>query len=332
MNTLPNLSNLCLINESLFPYLIKNDNAKQPNCRNHKEPISLENKEDNNYHINCAIDGYFMYKEVPYDEVAVVALKYGTDITVQDTYEEEDLTLTFRSFGSKGLAWHEKDARFSAEHKEWTEETFKQLCMRGEGLGSIGYAGYKEELFKKTDWYYLDTKSKNGQMFISIVDTKSRRNNLHLADMGVFEGTKFLYIALVCATNKFGKTMMNAAETICARFKLDGILLSALSNSAGAYMNWGYKFVSRLNGKYIDVSRFMVPRADQRGEEKLFLDSNIDHDFDKPIAREKRKAEEEPEGITPWSRLWLEVQGARSQPFSQRSQSLSLSAPESGER
>lgn len=295
MSTLPNLSNLCNVEKTLFPHLITKGNSKQPGCTFHKEPIKAD--EDNDYRTNCALEGYLMYKKLDpsdYDEPKV-PIQYSKNFTIKETFEGEDIDMEFISFGGKGTAWNVKDEKFREREKDWIDNTFEKVCKRPGELGTIVYENYAQGLMTKSDWYYLDKKNKYGHIFISIVDSTQRRRNLHIPDEGVFKNEKFLYISLVCGIKDFGKTMVDgAAKKIAASLGLDGILLSALSNSAGAYFRWGYQFVSRLDGQYIDVSPFVRIATNKKGEQKPFLFSDIDYVEDQPARNDKRKANEEP--------------------------------------
>lgn len=298
MDTLPNLSNLCNVETTLFPYLITRNNAKQPGCTNHIEP--QETERDDDYRINCALEGYLMYRKLDPSEysepIVSTSEQYGSNFSIQDSYRGTEITFEFISFGSKSTAWLVKDETFKTDEQDWVENTFEKVCFRSEELGTINYESYKQTLMTKSDWYYLDKENKNGHMFISIVDSNQRMSQLHIPNKGVFMDKKFLYIALVCGINGFGKTMVKGvANKIAARFGLDGILLAALSNSSGPYFNWGYKFVSRLDGEYIDVKPFVQTRTNSKGEEQQFLNTDFDYNEKGQLMRkDKRKAEEEP--------------------------------------
>jgi hypothetical protein len=238
-----------------------------------------------------------MYKKLDqsdYDKPKV-PIEYSKNFTINETFEGEDIDMEFISFGGKGTAWVVKDDQFKSQEKDWVENTFEKICKRPGELGTIVYENYAQTLMTKSDWYYLDKKNKNGHIFISIVDSTQRKKNLHIPDAGEFENKKFLYISLVCGINGFGKIMVDgAAKKIAASLGLDGILLAALSNSAGPYYSWGYRFISRLNGLYIDVSPYLRIRTNAKGEQKQFLDSDIDYVEDGSARIDKRKADDEP--------------------------------------
>lgn len=243
---------------NLFESLIPKQVAKQPDCTKHADADDVDDLT-----VNCAIDGYLMYKRVdgskwrPLGNPMVDFTPFGKpiEVVIQDRNSKEQRPMRFESVGSKSASWQQKKGQFEIQTNNWKKE-FERLCTRGKGLGTISYDGFGEALFKNTDWYCIDDEQKKGQIFVWAVDNVQRRKMLHVTCQGVFQ-TNFLFLTLVCAEQGHGAAFLDAAEAVCARLGYDGILLSALSNAAGAYFSRGYRFVSRTEGKQVAVDSYV---------------------------------------------------------------------------
>jgi hypothetical protein len=132
-------------------------------------------------------------------------------------------------------------------------------------------------LLEHSEWYYLDPHHR-GHLFISSVDNITRRKKLHLPGVGYFD-SNFIYIVLVCAQAGagVGKTLLSVADAVASKLGADGVALSSLSNSAGAYFNAGYKFVSKWDGKPINVDEWVDEVKQPNGNVKRVLNTTMPH-------------------------------------------------------
>lgn len=276
---LPDLS--CLtVGANLFDHLAKNGVGKDE-CSRHKEPVlTAEDGRD-----NCAVDGYLMFKTLAAKEADPrgVSRLLGRRIA---TYSAEFEPLLTRSFTA-----YERLEFLKTEHSDWISRVFPIVCDRGGDLGPVKFANYGPELASVTDWFVLDAQGEKGHLFVSLANNKTMKNALHIPNKGLFSG-RFLFIALVCSNAPgFGKKMLSAAEELAALLGCDGIALASLSNSAGAYFNAGYQFVSKRDGSVVDVSPWVESQTRDDGTTRLFLKQETDL----APARGKRRAAPEPE-------------------------------------
>jgi hypothetical protein len=266
---LPNLSGLSLATDAkLFEYVATRGGGKK-SCVRHIEPV--ETKEDENANVNCAIDGYLMYKAVPGKE--------GGNPQYSGKYLEvvvDGAVMTLSPLLKRGRAAADRTAEFLRLEFEWIRDTFPLVCARGQpgsDLGTITWDDYGEELGKVTEWYFLDPQ-KRGHIFIQLLDTSQYKIKNQMPLGGVFAG-RYLYIALVCAqgTRGYGSELLKLAEAVSRKLDCDGISLASLSNSAGFYYSRGYKFVGKQDGEPLDVTAWVEIAPD--GKEMLRPEKDV---------------------------------------------------------
>lgn len=246
---LPNMSGLTLATNAkteLLEHVAQRGGGKT-SCIKHTD--KFKTKEDNNPEINCAIDGYLMYKTI---EGAAMPSDYsGMQINLQ----VEGAPVALLPLLKRTRAAADRKNDFEIRHFEWIRDTFPIVCNRGAGLSPLSWDNYGKELAKITEWYFLDEAQKRGHLFLQLFDTPAYKGKMHMPGEGVFAG-RYLYVALVCAVSGdgYGKHLMKVAEAACRALGCEGIALASLSNSAGFYYSLGFKFVSKLGGQPLDVS------------------------------------------------------------------------------
>jgi hypothetical protein len=306
----PNLSRLHVTaptDAKVFEHLIAKGSAKDKRCTKHlatlPDPDENQAAYDQAVAGNCAIDGYLMYKAVvprdaddpppPADSYLgrpmVVALDDGT-------------RATFASMGKRTVtARTRRDKFWTGPGSEWVEKVFSKVCDRGmdeagKHLGSVEWWAYKDDLVKATDWYYLDPFER-GHLFLQLLDTPEIKAAMDMSTSGAFAG-RYLYIALVCSVpHTIGSHLMAMAEAACRTLGCEGIALATLSNSAEFYLAKGFRFMSRDEGRPIDVSPWLyTTEIGGRARTKLHLTRDV------PEATRKRWRPMEEEGAEPRKR------------------------------
>lgn len=289
---LPNLSALPLATgERLFQYVAMQGGGKSK-CRTHTEPIVTN--QDNDPEQNCAVDGYLMFKPMP-DAVPIKQYPFGKPIEV----EVDGTLLKLEPLKKRSSSWIARKEEFEIKHSDWIKNTFPLVCDRGEGLQAVTWEGYGDELATITEWYFLDP-SKRGHLFVQLLNTPARKKRFHMPSVGMFEGD-YLYIALVCATGGqgYGKTLMKLAEGAAKALGCTGVALSSLSNSAGFYYSLGFSFVSKEDGKQVDVARWTKQIVGKDGLPKTLLQPMKDVD-DPTEPMEGTEPVDDPPSFSQW--------------------------------
>jgi hypothetical protein len=284
---LPDLSSLNIGN-TLFDHLAKRGGGKD-SCNFHEDHLVPPDERDNSEYEppeddpqNCATEGYLMYKPINVAEgpVGYKPNEYnGKTITVATSRETGSQEITLQPLLRRGATLTDRVSYFKKVHKNWIEEVFPMTCKRPGGLLSITWDRYGETLLEHSEWYYIDPQNR-GHLFISVVDNITRRKKLHLPELnvGYFDGN-FIYVVLVCAQAGagVGKTMLSAADAVASKLGVQGVSLASLSNSAGAYFNSGYKFVSKWDGMEIDVEGWVEEVQQPNGQIKRVLNTTAPH-------------------------------------------------------
>ena len=290
---LPDLSSLSLATDAeLFKYVTTRGGGKAP-CTEFTEDRDTE--EDKDWRINCAIDGFLMYKPVPNAEQPPEDFSgKSIDVVV------DGLDVQLNAILTRDSTPEEKYKEFANRHTYWVRHNFHRVCDRGEDLSPVYWGDYKHFLMEATEWYFLDEKDNQGHLFVQLCDTTEYKMAQNLPTEGVF-ANRYLYIALVCANagKGYGSYLLNMAEAVSRKLGCSGIVLASLSNSAGFYYSKNFKFISRLDGVPVDVSAWteIIKKAD--GSTKTWLRPEWEdvEPFDPPRERneKKRVREEEPE-------------------------------------
>ena len=268
---LPNLLGLSLATDaSLFEHLSERGGGKR-GCIKHVEPIITD--DDENADVNCAVDGYIMFKGI---DGAAPPQDYSgkfVDMTV-DGSPVRMIPLLKRT-----QAAAVRKLEFERRHADWIRNTFPIVCDRGAGLSPVTWEGYGEELAKLTEWYFLDEEQKRGHLFLQLFDTTRHKIRHKMPIGGAFSG-RYLYIALVCASGGrgYGKVLMKYAEEACRVLGCEGIALASLSNSAGFYYSLGFRFNSKWDGAPIDVTAWTTVELRDDGTTKVVLNDHLDVD------------------------------------------------------
>ena len=301
--SLPNLSRLHLetapTGATAFEHLIQNNVAKNKDCLKHaSNPPSNPNPSVHDNSVNCAIDGYYMFKALPPAP--------GAPPPPADSYLKRVLPVTLgtgervilSSMGSRAVAVRTRLWNFWTDNGDWVENVFEPVCDRrrdanGEELGTIEWRQYNEELVSTTDWYYLDP-NKQGHIFLQLLDTPTFKDKMGMPTRGAFEG-RYLYIALVCSLPKtIGSYLMEIAEAACRALGCDGIALASLSNSAPFYLHKGFQFMDRTTGRPIDVTPWLKT-VTVNGRSQIV----IDDEKDMTIGERKRRTRSADEADAP---------------------------------
>ena len=280
---LPNLFRLS-IGETLFDDLAKSGGGKD-NCNFHKDRLVPPDEQDKpDYYPpeeddeNCATEGYLMYKPVNTDGGPV---KYkhnaynGKTIEVTTSSETGEQSITLQPLLTRSATVDDRVTYFEHIYRDWIKDVFPVTCKRPDGLLRVRWDLYGETLLEHSEWYYIDPQN-SGHLFISFVDNITMKKKLHLPELqvGCFEG-KFIYIVLVCAQAGAGKTLLSVADAVASKLGADGVALSSLSNSAGAYFNAGYEFVSKSDGKPINVEKWVQEVKQPNGKVKRVLNTTV---------------------------------------------------------
>ena len=164
------------------------------------------------YKVDCGVDGYLMYKEIPDAAAASTLAADYLEQPLQLAIGEEVVKLETLNKKTPRIPGSANDARrkrdFEGTNGDWVRNQFDNTCARGEALGSIEWSGYGKELAGATDWYYLydqpwvdsngETKQKTGHLFLQLFDSREMKVGKHMPTDGEFE-ERYLYIGLVCA-------------------------------------------------------------------------------------------------------------------------------------
>jgi len=306
---LPNFSKLAIATDTkLFEFLARSKGGKNKKCEEHLS----ENKESSG-DINCAIDGYLMFKELKQQQTK--DSKLDGDIKTQKNYigkyikiEVGDQKVEFQPLGPSGSSDNNKSDRFTNfqnQNLEWTKKTFPIVCRRspkGRPAVSIEWNEYGEELTSFTDWYFLDKDGHRGHLFVQLFYDDKRKDEYEMPSNGYMK-SRYLYVALVCAGGEnaagYGKFLMRVVEELGKKLECNGILLSTLSNSAGFYYSLGYRFVNKAGG-VIDASDW-VSVEEKDGKKRFLLD--LVGDGVEKIAPKKRDRDDEERDASFISRL-----------------------------
>ena len=319
MTTLPNLSGLRLLGNNqatattLFEHVIEHRGNKEAGCTIHDEdweeepdrpgprPGSMASDDEKaawklkyakyrayearmdtleDHRINCAIDGYLMYKEVSDGRVdPPPALDAVFDKSLNVTVGGKDYELkALPGRSTNPRRDRERRNAFEQENPDWVRDVFHEVCKRPGKLGSISWNGYGTELSGVTDWYYLDTDpARRGHLFLQLFDSKAMKEAKHMPTEGAFDG-RYLYIAVVCAYPKtIAKDLLLVAEEASRQLGCTGVALATLSNSAGFYYSRNYRFMDKRDGSAIDTTAWTRPQI-INGVEKTVLDPEMDVD------------------------------------------------------
>ena len=269
---LPNLSGLSFATDAkLFEHVATRGGGKT-RCIKHTEPIVTSDDEDSN--VNCAVDGYLMFKAIDRIEGAATPIDYSgklVDLLV------EGQAVQLQPLLKRARAAADRKSEFQRRHTNWINRTFPIVCSRGSGLLPVTWDDYGEELAKITEWYFLDEAGGRGHIFLQLLDTPQYKLKMHMPTGGTFSG-RYLYVALVCAAGGagYGKYLMKLAEAASRALGCDGIALASLSNSAGFYYSLGYKFVSKWDGVPLDVSAWTELVTLPDGRTKTMLRPELD--------------------------------------------------------
>jgi hypothetical protein len=260
-----------------------------------KKQYDADNGDYQKHEVDCGVDGYFMYKEVPdAADASTLADDYLTQplrVTI-DRGEASEL-VTLKTLNQtvpripEGTNDRARRDDFAATNPIWVRDWFAKSCNRGGGLGSISWAGYGEELAGATDWYYLydrpglDVKGRperqTGHLFLQLLDSVDMKRGNHMPTAGALAG-RYLYIGLVCAQgNGLGKHLMSIAYAASRALGCTGILLATMTNSAGFYYSQGFHFMNKVTGEEIDLIKYTVEK-EVNGRRKSMLQVNYDPD------------------------------------------------------
>ena len=285
---LPDLSRLS-IGQTLFEHLAKRGGGKD-NCNFHEDHIVPPDERDNPDYDppvdddqNCATEGYLMYKpfNVDLSPVKYVQNAYnGKAIEVTTSADTGSQKITLQPLLTRGATTKDRVEYFENKYRDWIDVVFPVTCKRPEGLLNVRWDLYGETLLEHSEWYYLDPQNR-GHLFISSVDNITRRKKLHLPELRVgYFDSNFIYIVLVCAQAGagVGKTLLSVADAVALKLGADGVALSSLSNSAGAYFNAGYAFVSKWDGKPINVDEWVERVEQPNGNVKRVLKTTMPHE------------------------------------------------------
>ena len=282
--SLPDLSRLHLesapTDATVYQHLIQNNVAKNKKCVKHaSNPPSNPDPSVHDYEVNCAIDGYYMFKALPPapDAPPPPAHSYLNRPLPVTLSTGERVVLS--SMGSRAVAVRTRFWNFYSDHNDWVRDVFETVCDRrrdanGEALGTIEWKQYGEELVKTTDWYYLDPNER-GQIYLQLLDTPAFKDEMGMPTRGAFAG-RYLYIALVCSLPKtIGSYLMEIAEAACRALGCEGIALASLSNSAPFYLHKGFQFMDRTTGQPIDVTPWLKT-VTVNGRSQIVIDETTD--------------------------------------------------------
>lgn len=238
------------------------------------------------YKVDCGVDGYFMYKEVPgAADVSTLVYDYlakPLEVTIEKEGAVELVTLQTLNRTiprvPEGTNDKARQADFATTNPNWVKDHFSKACYRGGGLGTISWDGYGEELAGATDWYYLhDAQGKTGHLFLQLFDSENMKQGKHMPTAGRLAG-RYLYIGLVCAKGSgLFKQLMSIAYAASRALGCTGILLATMTNSAGVYYSQGFKFIDKVTGQEIDAGRYTVEEM-MNGRLKPVLKLNYDPD------------------------------------------------------
>lgn len=274
---LPNTSALRLdgnvvpTDATVFEHLVERQTGKTKGCNKHQPRMPDPDKDKAAYERaaedNCAVDGYLMYKPVARDAAAAGALPKGSYLGRSLVVNMgEGFREVLVPMGRRSTSTTSRLKKFWFDNSKWVEGVFEPMCARGKDaqgndLGTVDWDAYKEELVASTDWYYLDPDER-GQLFIQLLDTPEFKEAMHMPTTGAFEG-RYLYIALVCARagTGFGLRLMAMAEAACRALGCTGVALATLSNSAEFYLSQGFEFMSREEGRPVDVTPWLEDRV-----------------------------------------------------------------------
>jgi len=270
---------------TVFEHLVALQSGKSKGCNKHQprmpDPKRDQAAYDQAAEGNCAIDGYLMYRPVAPDPAAPPPpagsyLGRPLPVTMPDGSTEVFFPLGKRTTSNKARRY-----KFWYDHSKWVEQVFGRVCNRGKDaqgndLGTVDWWGYQEDLVDATDWYHLDPEER-GHLFIQLLDTPEFKEATHMPTAGMFGG-RYLYIALICAAagTGLGKRLMAMAEAACRALGCTGIALATLSNSAEFYLSQGFQFMSREEGRPIDVRPWLEERViDGKRRTKLNLTKDV---------------------------------------------------------
>ena len=220
--------------------------------------------------VNCAIDGYLMFKAVPNAaDVSTLAPDYlekPLQLALSDGTPLELPTLNDPIKRTPGNANDEARAReFERVNPMWAKGMFTEACKYGvdRKKSIISWKDYGVELSGATDWYYLYHRERDeatgqtemaGHLFVQLFDSQEMKMGKHMPTEGVF-AERYLYIGLVCGAG-LGKKFMEIAEEASRKLGCKGIALATMANSAGFYYSQGFQFMNKDTGRAIDVSRY----------------------------------------------------------------------------
>tara|TARA_X000000368_G_scaffold327569_1_gene264643 strand:+ start:197 stop:1309 length:1113 start_codon:yes stop_codon:yes gene_type:complete len=242
--------------------------------------------------VNCAIDGYMMYKPVPGAvDVSTLAPDYLEKPLQLTLSDGTPLTLPTLNDPIKRIPGNENDAararEFEKANPTWVSDVFTDACKPSpKGKSIIRWSGYGVELSGATDWYYLHDESgvnsngqperKTGHLFLQLFDSQEMKVGKHMPTAGKFSG-RYLYIGLVCGLG-LGKKFMEIAYAASKALGCDGIALATMVNSAGFYYSsQGFQFMDKVTGNAIDVSQYTEQRM-VNDRPKAILLENYDPD------------------------------------------------------
>lgn len=225
--------------------------------------------------VNCAIDGYVMYKPVSGAvDVSTLAPDYLEKPLHLTLPDGTPLKLPTLNDPIKRVPGDENDARrkreFEKANPTWASDVFTDACKPSpKGKSIISWRDYGAELSGATDWYYLYDESgvnskgqperKTGHLFIQLFDSEEMKVGKHMPTAGAFSG-RYLYIGLVCGLG-LGKKFMEIAYAASKALGCDGIALATMVNSAGFYYSsQGFQFMDKVDGSVIDVSQYTEQR------------------------------------------------------------------------
>ncbi len=251
-----------------------------------QEKFKDDERDYQKYKVDCGVDGYFMYKEVPgaADVSTLVDDYLAKPLEVTIEKEEAVELVTLQTLNRtiprvpEGTNDKARQADFATTNPNWVNNHFGKACDRGGGLGTISWDGYGEELAGATDWYYLhDAQGKTGHWFLQLFDSENMKQGKHMPTAGRLAG-RYLYIGLVCAKGSgLFKHLMEIAYAASRALGCTGILLATMTNSAGVYYSQGFKFIDKVTGQEIDAGRYTVEEM-MNGRIKPVLKLNYDPD------------------------------------------------------
>lgn len=220
-----------------------------------------------------------------------------------------------------------------------TQQNFRWRCIQDKRTRvGMTYDDNIYDLCKYTDFYYIDKSEKRPQtgdnkrpppehqqpqpgdsdaeiklrastdrgfIFLSVLDSPDRKNELELPSEGVYE-EPYLYIIVVCAAGfqGYGKVLMTLAERFAAQIGLDRIVLAGLPNALGAYWGLGYRFYPWDEPEPFKVPAKYLREVIQNRKRKTMLKWDLDDGLKTALrkadrGRKKRgrsEAEDEDEG------------------------------------